>query len=116
MSQAESAAGRLPVPPAQVQIESVGVNPLDRRRVDVAVDLTPLSQPVDVEMVIVGPNDEELCSILLVQNREWMLDRVMHLRHDAQPGKHTLHIGVFFENELVARSGKQFAFPLSESD
>ena len=104
------------MPPAQVQIESVGVNPLDRRRVDVAVDLTPLSQPVDVEMVIVGPNDDELCSILLVQNREWMLDKVMHLRQDAQPGKHTLHIGVFFEDELVARSGRQFTFPLSEID
>ena len=104
------------MPVEQVQIESLGVRPLDLRRVDVAVDLTPPLKPVDVELVIVGPGDDELCSILLIQNREWMLDRVMHLRQDAQPGKHTLHIGVFFKDELVARSGRQFTFPLPESD
>ena len=65
---------RAPVPASEVCIESVGVNALDRRRVDVAVDLTPCLEPLDVEMVVVGPLDDELCSTLLVQN----------LRTDAQ--------------------------------
>jgi hypothetical protein len=102
------------VPAEQVQIESLGVNPLDLRRVDVAVDLTPLLEPVNVELVIVGPDNDELCSILLVHNREWMLDKVMHLRQDAEPGEHTLHVGVFFENELVARAARQFKMPQPE--
>ena len=72
----------------------MGVNALDQRRVDVAVDLTPCLQPVSVELVIVGPGDDELCSILLIDNRQWMIDRIMHLRHDAEPGEHTLHVGV----------------------
>lgn len=115
MSQLPFSTKQAPVPPAEIRIESVGVNALDRRRVDVAVDLTPGQEPVDVEMVIVGPNDDELCSVLLVQNREWMLDKVMHLRQDAQPGEHTLHVGVFSENELVARAARGFTFPLVES-
>lgn len=87
---------------------------LDQRRVDVAVDLTPCLQPVTVEMVIVGPQDDELCSILLVSIREWELDKILHLRQDADPGDHTLHVGVFSDGELVARAVRRFAFPLSE--
>jgi hypothetical protein len=108
-------ADRAPVPVTEIRIESVGVNALDRRRVDVAVDLSPCREPVTVEMVIVGPDDDELCSILLVENREWMLDRIMHLRRDAGPGEHTLHVGVFYEKELVARAAKTFTFPSPES-
>jgi hypothetical protein len=104
------------VSPTEIRIESVGVNALDRRRVDVAVDLTPCREPVTVEMVIVGPDDGELCSTLLVDNREPMLDRIMHLRRDAQPGAHTLHVGVFYESELVARAAKQFTFPLAGAE
>jgi hypothetical protein len=95
---------------SEVCVECVAVNPLDRRRVDVAVDLTPCLQEVDVEMVIVGPDDEELCSILMVQNREWMLDKVMHLRREAQAGEHTLHVGVFYQGALVAQAARTFAF------
>lgn len=115
MSNVPSFANQKPVPPDQIRIESVGVNALDRRRVDVAVDLTPCLQPVDVEMVIVGPDDEELCCIRLVQNREWMLDRILHLRQDAQPGEHILHVGVFLEKELVARGAWRFTFPQAGS-
>lgn len=105
-----------PVPPAQIRIESVGVRALDRRRVDVAVDLTPCREPVDIEMVIVGPRDDELCSILLLQNREWMLDRIMHLRRDAEAGMHTLHVGLFYEEELLTRTARRFTFSLAESE
>jgi hypothetical protein len=66
-------------------------------------------------MVIVGPQDDELCSIRLLQNREWMLDKILHLRQDAQPGEHILHVGVFAENELLARTARRFVFPFSET-
>jgi hypothetical protein len=107
--------GRSPVQPEQIQIESVGVNPLDQRRVDVAVDLTPCLRPVDVELVIVAPDDEEVASSLLLGNRQWMLDKVLHLRQDAGPGEYVLHIGVFYEKELVTRAARRFSFPPRES-
>jgi hypothetical protein len=47
----------------------------------------------------------------LVQNRDWMVDKVMHLRQDAGPGEHTLHVGVFRDDELVTRAARTFAFP-----
>lgn len=102
--------------PAGIRVESVGVRAIDLRRVDVAVDLAPCPAPVDVEMVIVGPDDRELCSIMLVGNRQATLDRIMHLRQDAQPGNHTLYVGVFHEGELVARADRTFAFPLATAD
>jgi hypothetical protein len=104
------------VPPADVRVESVGVHPLDQRRVDVAVDLTPCRRPVTVELVIVGPDDDELCSILLIDNTEWILDKVMHLRQDAWGGEHTLHVGVFHQERLVARAERTFVFRAGERD
>jgi hypothetical protein len=98
-----------------VRIESVGINPLDRRRIDVAVDLSPCSEPLTVEMVVVGPEGEELCSILLVESREGMLDKIMHLRRDAEAGEYTLHVGVFFENKLVDRAERRFEYGASGS-
>ena len=102
-----------PVRPDKIQVQSVGVLALDMRRVDVAVDLTPCTEPVTVEMVIVGPEDDELCSVILVENRQWQLDKILHLRQDAQPGAHSLHVGVFHHDELVARAARRFLFPLA---
>ena len=107
---------RAPVPASEVRIESVGVNALDPRRVDVAVDLTPCLESLDVEIVVVGPDDDELCSTRLVQNREWMLDRILHLRRDAEAGDHVLHVGVFREKVLLTRAMKTFLFPSSEQE
>jgi hypothetical protein len=109
-------AGAAPRPASEVEIESVGLNPLDLRRVDVAVDLTPYLGTVNIEMVIVGPANEELCSISLVHNRDPILDKVMHLWQDAQPGEHILHVGVFVEEDLVARAARSFRFPLAQAE
>lgn len=115
MSQNLFFGGRAPVPPAEIHIESVGVRAVDLRRVDVAVDLTPCAQPVRVEMVIVGPDDDELACVTLLHNRDWQLDKMLHLRHDARPGEYTLHIGVFFDGELITRAARRFAFQLAGS-
>ena len=104
-----------PVRPDKIQVQSVGVHALDTRRVDVAIDLTPCTGPVTVEMVIVGPQDDELCSVLLVENCQWQLDKIMHLRQDAEPGQHVLHVGVFSQDELVARAARRFVFPSAGS-
>jgi len=114
LSQNLFSTGKPPAPVSEIRIENVGVNPLDERRVDVAVDLTPCSRGVDIDLVIVGPDGEELCSVLLIENREWMLDKVMHLRKDPVPGEHTLHVGVFYEKRLVTRAERRFTLPLSE--
>ena len=100
------------VPKPEARIEAVAVRAIDFRRVDVAVDLTPSSVPLTMDMVIVGPSDDELCSILIVDNREYYVDRIMHLRQDARPGVHTLHVGLFQDNLLVDRASRTFEFPV----
>jgi hypothetical protein len=115
LSSSELSAERPPLPASEARVESVGINPIDRRRIDVAVDLSPCSEPLSVEMVVVGPEGEELCSILLVENRETMLDKIMHLRRDAEVGEYTLHVGVFFENKLVDQAEKRFKYRASGS-
>lgn len=113
----ESAAGNGAghVPASSVRVESIGVNALDLRRVDVAVDITPCLEPLSVEMVIVGPGDVELSSIVLVDVRDWTLDKVMHLRRDATPGLYTLHVGLFHQDGLVHQAARAFSFPEAAS-
>jgi hypothetical protein len=114
LSEGSISRNRALVPPVEIRIEGVGVNALDHRRVDVAVDLTPCLKPVTIEMVIVGPDDDEASCVLLIDNREWMVDKIMHLRQAAQAGEYTLHVGVFYEEELVTRTARRFTFPLAE--
>lgn len=92
-------------------IDGVALCAMDRRRVDVAVDLAPCAEPLVVEMVIVGPGGDELCSLLVVHCRDRALDKIMHLRADAQPGEHTLHVGLFRGEELLDHAARRFAFP-----
>jgi hypothetical protein len=107
---------RAPVPATEIRVESVGVRAIDLRRVDVAVDLTPCIEPVRVELAIVGPGDDELAATSLLRNRDWRLDRFVHLRQDAGPGEYTLHVGVFVEGELVSRAARRFSFPQAEAE
>ena len=97
-------------PHAGAHITCVALRPLDRRRVDVAVDLDPGATPLTVEMVIVGPHDQELCSMLVVHCRDRELDKIMHLRADAEPGEHTLHVGLFCDEELLDHAVRRFSF------
>jgi hypothetical protein len=103
------------VPASEARVESVGVNLLDRRRVDVAVDLTPCREPVTLKLAIVGPDDEEWASSTVVQNREPVLDRVMHLRRDAEVGDYVLHVGIFCDEELVHHVAQRFLGPAEAS-
>ena len=100
---------------ATARIECVGVRALDKRRVDVAVDLVLGPEPLSVELVIVGPDDKELCSVQVVHNHQAALDKTMHLRADAEPGEHTLHVGLFRDEELLDHAVRHFAFPAAEA-
>ena len=100
--------------PGAARIECVGVRALDKRRVDVAVDLVLGPEPLSLEMVIVGPEGKELCSVQVIHNHQPALDKIMHLRADAQPGEHTLHVGLFREEELLDHAVRHFAFPAAE--
>jgi hypothetical protein len=102
---------RAPVAAGQARIECVGVSASDRRRVDVAVDLTPCIEPLTVELVIVDDSGVELCSAAVIDSHEWALDKMLHLRRNAGPGEHTLHVGLFREEALVDHVVRRFCFP-----
>jgi len=111
LSRISISGGTAPVAPEQARIECVGVNALDQQRVDVAVDLTPCVEPLTVELVIVAASGEELCSVLVMRSHEWTLDKILHLRRDAEPGEYTLHVGIFRDEVLLDHAARRFAFP-----
>jgi hypothetical protein len=102
---------KLPVAPEKARIECVGVNALDGRRVDVAVDVTPCEHPLTVELVIVDSCGAELCSASVIRSHDWTLDKILHLRRDADPGEHTLHVGIFRGDVLLDHAARRFCFP-----
>jgi hypothetical protein len=81
LSQNPFFADRAPVPASEVRIESIGVSPLDQRRVDVAADLTPCMERLDPEVLdsfvwikqIKELNCSEICQSLstMISNPTW---------------------------------------------
>lgn len=111
MSQNLFFAGRAPVPAAEARIQEVGVGPRDARRVDVAVDITPCFEALRVEFAIVGPDGAEWASATLLDNRDWELDKMLHLRRDAEPGAYILHVGLFHGEQLIHHLIKPYSYP-----
>ena len=105
----------------EVRVESVGVcgRPADGVQaavcpygyVDVAVDLTPSAEPIRVELAVEEPGGAELVSMTLIDNRQPALDRRLHLRRPPEPGMHTLHVGLFYGDDLIDHVQRRFSFP-----
>jgi len=112
--------GRRPVSGRQVRVESVGVcghgpqpgQPVAGLHgyVDVAVDLTPSCEPIHVELAVEQPSGAELVSLTMIDHCCPQLDRRLHLRRPPEPGVHTLHVGLFFQDELIDHVQKRFSF------
>jgi hypothetical protein len=113
-------AGRRPVPGREVRIEGVGVcgrqpepGPMPiclYGYVDVAVDLTPSDERTRIELAVEAPSGAELVTMTMIDNSQPLLDRRLHLRRPPEPGVHTLHVGVFYGDELIDHVQKQFGF------
>jgi len=114
---------RPPVPGREVRIESVGVLGWQAERaeqghaaicpygyVDVAVDLTPSAERTRVELAVEEPSGAELVSMTMIDNLQPALDRRLQLRRPPEPGVHTLHVGVFYGDDLVDHVQKRFSF------
>ena len=99
------------MPASDVQIESVGVNAIDARRVDVAVKGAAELRCVHAEnahrVKTRGPRRT---------GRERGDGALAVTSGDAQPGAHILHVGVFLDDDLVARAARRFAFPTAEGE
>lgn len=112
--------GRRPVPGREVRVESVGVCGYGAGReqaavcpygyVDVAVDLTPSGDAIRVELAVEQPGGAELVSVTMIDHCRPEIDRRLVLRRPPEPGVHTLHVGVFFRDELVDHVQKCFSF------
>ncbi len=117
---------RRPVPGREVRIESVGVcgQLADQGQtaicpygyVDVAVDLTPCTERTRVELVVEAPSGVELVTMTMIDNCQPMLDRRLHLRRPPEPGVHTLHVGVFYGDDLIDHVQKHFSFAASHHE
>ena len=119
-------AGLRLVPGREVRIESVGVCGLRADRgqaaicphgyVDVAVDLTPSVEPIRVELAVEEPSGAELVSMTMIDNRQAALDRRLHLRRPPEPAAHTLHVGLFYGDDLIDHVQRRFSFPTSPDE
>ena len=114
------------VPGREVRIESVGVCGLRADRgqtavcpygyVDVAVDLTPSAERTRVELVVEEPSGAELVSMTMIDNCQPALDRRLHLRRPPEPAAHTLHVGLFYGDDLIDHVQRRFSFSASPDE
>jgi len=72
-----------PVPPEDVRIQSVHIDPYpDGKRIRVALELTPFQIPLDLDVIVLDQDGEESASMSIIGAATPKLNFTAHLRGD----------------------------------
>lgn len=87
----------VPVPPDEVRIRELSVEPLpDGRRVRVSLDLTPFQQPPTLDLVVTGDSGVEAASTTIVEPFAPKMSLTMHLQEPDPDGKYSLRVDLVY--------------------
>lgn len=105
----------IPVPPADVRIRGIAVEPLaDSRRVRVSVRLTPFLERPTIELAILAPDGETVSRTTVVEADQPEVDLTMHLRSAPTEGRYVMRGSLAYGSE-PAQDVRETHFSLSEA-
>lgn len=109
-------ASQAPLPPEEVRIESLEVQPFgDGRRLKVQVHLTPFQIPPSIDLVINKQDLEEVASTSIIGAGSPRMALVMHLRLQDASGRYSLVASASYEEHgEVDRKQVDFTLPDDE--
>lgn len=87
----------VPVPPDEVRIRDLNVEPLpDGRRVKVNLDLTPFQQPPTLDLVVTGAGGVEAASTTIIEPFAPKMSLTLHLREPDPAGEYSLRVDLIY--------------------
>ncbi len=95
-----------------LKIESVELHPAqDRRRVVVGIVTTPTHRRLDLEIVILAPDDTVAAETCIVESCSTHHSVTMHLRPSHPSLTYTVKVGLFCDQELLDHCQAELTWP-----
>ena len=86
-----------PVPPEQMEIRKLDVQPYeDLRRVRIDFEISPFLQRPNIEIVVSNQNGQQVSQFSVVEGIENKMEFTLHLREPNPGGSYTLEMQVFY--------------------
>lgn len=93
----------IPLPPADVRIESLTAEPYpDGRRVRVALSVTPFQQRPTLDLTIHNAAGDLVSQASIIESMTRKIELTLHLRGPQPLGAHRLEAVLFYEKRLPA--------------
>ena len=91
-----------PVPPEEVRVRSVNVEPYaDGRRVKISLELTPFQISPDIEVQVTDLDGEEMSSTSIIGAVQGKLSFTMHLADESRSADCLLKVAVIYREQGV---------------
>jgi hypothetical protein len=101
----------VPLPPREVRITEVKVNPLpDGRRVVLNVTLTPFLEYPNLEIVVYRPDGQEERSMSIIGTMDRHLQLTLHVARP-EAGDYRAQIDLMHEGEILQTESLKFSIP-----
>ena len=101
----------VPLPPREVRITDVQARPApDRRRVALAITLTPFLEYPNLEIVLFRPDGDEERTLSVVGTMDRRLVLTLHIKQP-MPGEYRAQIELLHEGEVLQTESVAFLLP-----
>lgn len=89
----------VPVPPEEMQIRSLEVDPYpDARRVAIRFSITPFQKRPNVEIKVRDEAGTTVAEVSIVETTDPTMEFTIHLRNPETAGRYAVHMRVFYSN------------------
>ena len=97
----------IPLPPREVRIRELKVNPWpDGKRLHIYIELDPFQKKPDLELRVVDADGSEKGSVSIIESMTRKMELTMHLQGEAEQGEFLLTATLLFREEEIEDEGK----------
>lgn len=91
----------VPLPPDEVRIRDLGVEPYpDRKRLRLSLELTPFQKPPSGEIYITDLLGNDVASVSIIEAIDAKMDLTLHLRIPDPQGAFTARVIIFYSADI----------------
>ena len=90
----------IPLPPEEVRIRELRVEPLpDQRRVRIFIEITPFQQKPNLEIKILTESGSEAASLSIIEAIDYKMQFTVHLKDEPHTGDYIALLEVYYFEE-----------------
>ena len=105
----------IPLPPAEVRIETLTAEPYpDGRRVRVSLSVTPFQQRPNLDVTVTNSGGDQVAQASIIESITRKMELTLHLRGPQPLGAHHLDATLFYEKRLPASEDESEPLPPPE--